>query len=172
MSGVSWTGLFRSRRRPFNLLLRPALQLKLPVYVVLVTLGFAFVWGLQGYVAYERLLTSALEHTVAAESLKNVLWFQTLDFLTASVAISIVYVVVVMVVCALYAHKMIGPTVAFRRQIAAIKRGDYAHRIALRKGDAFGDVADDLNALAEALEKGETFEGSGPAPFPDGMPGA
>jgi signal transduction histidine kinase len=137
-------------------LLRPALQLKLPIYVVLVTVGFGLVWALHGYVAFERLLTSAFEHTVASESLKEVFWFQTMDFLLASSLIALVYVLVVLGVCVFYAHRMVGPTVAFRRQLAALKLGDYSQRVRLRNGDAFVEVADDLNELAERLAARES----------------
>ena len=77
-------GLFDSRRSPMNFLLRPALQLKLPVYLLGVTLGFVALWGAHAYVAYETLLVSAFEDTVASEGLKHVLRFQTRDFAFAS----------------------------------------------------------------------------------------
>ena len=42
----------------------------------------------------------------------------------------------------------IGP---FRRHIQAMKNGDYSSRVHLRKGDAFVEMADDLDELAGVL---------------------
>ena len=49
--------------------------------------------------------------------------------------------------------EVIGPTVAFKRHIRALREGNYDSRVVLRKGDAFDDVADELNLLAQALAK-------------------
>jgi hypothetical protein len=43
--------------------------------------------------------------------------------------------------------------VAFKRHIRALREGNYDSRVVLRKGDAFDDVADELNLLAQALAK-------------------
>ena len=42
--------------------------------------------------------------------------------------------------------------VTFRRHVEVWRSGDYAPRIALRKKDAFQDIAAGLNDLAELLE--------------------
>ena len=138
-----------------NFLLRPALQLKLPFYLLAVTLGFVGLWAAQAYVAYETLLVSAFEDTVASEGLKHVLRFQTRDFASASAMMGVAYVLLILGISIYYAHKMVGPTVAFRRHVQALKRGDYSKRVQLRAGDAFGDLARELNELAETLEKGD-----------------
>ena len=46
-----------------------------------------------------------------------------------------------------------GPTVAFRRHIQALRQGDFDSRVRLRRGDAFNEVADELNALSEDLAR-------------------
>ncbi len=52
-----------------------------------------------------------------------------------------------------FTHKMVGPTVAFRRQINALKSGNYRSKVYLRQGDAFGEVAVELNELADELKR-------------------
>jgi methyl-accepting chemotaxis protein len=51
-----------------------------------------------------------------------------------------------------YSHRIFGPQVKIRRQIANLMKGDYDYKISLRKNDEFKDLADDLNRLAEHLK--------------------
>ena len=78
---------------------------------------------------------------------------QTATFVQLSAQVVIAYLLVVGVLSATYIHRMIGPIVAFRRHIEALKNGDYRSRVRLRKGDAFQDMLNDLNELAALLER-------------------
>jgi HAMP domain-containing protein len=51
-----------------------------------------------------------------------------------------------------YSHRIFGPQVPIRRQVANLMKGDYDYKINLRKNDEFKDLADDLNKLAEHLK--------------------
>ena len=42
---------------------------------------------------------------------------------------------------------------AFRRMLASLMAGDLRARVQLRRGCAFHDLADDLNALAEQMSR-------------------
>jgi signal transduction histidine kinase len=77
-----------------------------------------------------------------------------------TILLMLLYIVVNIVVTVLYTHKLIGPTIAFRRHIRMIAEGQYQHRTTLRKGDAFQEVADDLNSLSAVLA--DKFKVSGP----------
>ena len=48
---------------------------------------------------------------------------------------------------------MIGPTLPIMRHIRALKDGFYSQRVKLRRYDCFQELADELNKLAETLEK-------------------
>jgi signal transduction histidine kinase len=63
----------------------------------------------------------------------------------------IFYVLTNMGVTIIFTHKLVGPTVAFRRHIRMLTEGRYDYRTTLRKGDAFQEVADDLNHLSAHL---------------------
>jgi hypothetical protein len=58
-----------------------------------------------------------------------------------------------MIVAVIFTHKLIGPTIAFRRHIRMIAEGKFQYRTKLRKGDAFQEVASDLNKLSEFFER-------------------
>jgi signal transduction histidine kinase len=57
------------------------------------------------------------------------------------------------VLVAVYTHRMIGPTLPIMRHIKALNAGFYSHRVKLRRYDSFQELADELNALAATLEQ-------------------
>lgn len=141
------------RRRAVNYLLEPALQLKLPLYLLLVTLAFLAIQGLNSWLAYAHFYEPLMRETGYADSLGSIVQAQTVDFLIASSVIGIGYVLVVVGVSVAYAHRMVGPVRAFRRHVQSLTRGDYASRVNLRQRDAFTEFAADLNELAKRLDR-------------------
>lgn len=156
MAKAPGSGFFtlNPRRKPTNLLLEPAIQLKLPLYLVILTLSFAALLAVHSWVTYGRIFEVAIQETQHPEYFRRVVEAQSSDFLVPLAALAVGYVIAVFVICIAYAHRLVGPMVPFRRHIEALKNGDYGSRIHLRKQDAFGDVAEDLNELAAILEEG------------------
>ncbi len=156
MARAPGTGFFtlNPRRKPWNLLLRPSLQLKLPLYMLLLTLAFVSTLAFHSYLTFGRVFEVAIQETLQPEFYRHVIAAQTRDFGVTLAALAFGYSVVVLVLCVAWAHRMIGPEIPIRRHIEALKNGDYGSRIHLRKQDAFGDVAEDLNELAAILEEG------------------
>ncbi len=143
----------KPKRRLRNLLLQPLLQLKLGFYSILFSLAFATAVGAILYTNFGGLLNAIVLLTDAEEEVRELLldyWYGTqlwiylafIGYLLATVAITV-----------MYTHKLVGPTVAFRRHIASLSSGNYKARTYLRRGDAFKEVADELNRLSEILEK-------------------
>lgn len=60
--------------------------------------------------------------------------------------------VVSLILWMLYSHRIFGPMVPIRRQVDAIKNGNYDFKIVLRKRDEFKELADELNNLALHLK--------------------
>lgn len=138
-------------RRTINLGLRSNLQLRLPILVLLISVAFAVLFALHSHVAYARFLSGAIRQA----QIEPLVAEQTLDFLIVSGVIAVAYVSAVMIACLAYSHRLLGPVVAFRRHLEALKNGDYGARIQLRKGDPFTDVAEDLNDLTTILRTNE-----------------
>ncbi len=151
------------RRRTKNFVLQPLLQLKLPAYLLLLTFAFAFLFSVHSYVNFERLYTIMLQHTDQPAYFERVIEAQTANFKIVSASMSVAYVMLMLAITVMYTHRLVGPTVAFRRHIENIKNGDYASRIALRRSDAFNEVATELNELAQMLEASEKGPGSSDA---------
>jgi len=144
----------RKRRSAINLTIERSLQLELPIAFLLVT--FAVGVGIAAYAraAYGRLFT-ALENAAEAPALESLLRAQTSDFLVVAVVVGVAYAVLVGFMTLIWCHRLVGPVVAFRRMLAALLAGDPNARVQLRRGSAFQELADDLNALAEQLAEKE-----------------
>ena len=138
-------------RRTINLGLRPSLQLRLPLVVLAITIVFAALFAGHSHAAYARFLSGAIKQA----NIEPLVAEQTLDFLIVSGVIVVGYVSAVLIACLAYSHRLLGPIVAFRRHLEALKNGDYGARIQLRKGDPFTDVADDMNELTAMLRANE-----------------
>lgn len=131
-------------------LIEPALQLRLPLYLVGITLVFAVAATAHSWLAYDTLLSKVLP--ADAQGYRGLLDEQTGGFMVVSLLLLLTYGAVVLGVCIAYLRRVLGPIVAFRRQVALLRRGDYSARNALRSGHPFEDLGKDLNDLAQALE--------------------
>ena len=140
------------RRHATNLSIERSLQLELPIAILLVT-GAVGV-GLAAYAraAYGRLF-EAFQHAAEAPALESLLRAQTSDFLTVAAVIGVAYAVLIAFMTLIWCHRLVGPVVAFRRMLASLIAGDLSARVQLRRGFAFHDLADDLNALAEQMTR-------------------
>jgi hypothetical protein len=145
----------RRRRRFANVLIQPGIQLGLPALVLGITFAFAALQAVHGYLAFGRLYRVVMAETSAPVALQAIITGQTGDFLVVSCAIILAYMLVVVIVSVAWAHRMVGPTVPFRRHLEALKNGEYSSRVHLRRFDAFPEMARDLNELAEILETQE-----------------
>jgi hypothetical protein len=136
-----------------NYILQPLLQIKLGLYSIILSTVFALVIVGILYLNLAKFSDIILELTGVKDEVKDLLEqylspaaFQI--FLAAAL-----YVLINMVMTIVYTHRLIGPTIAFRRHIRMIAEGKYEHRTVLRKGDAFNEIADDLNKLSALLEQ-------------------
>ena len=133
---------------------QPMTQLKLPAYLLIATLACGAVFAWQSQSAYERMYDLVISEVPA--SYVVMIEEQTRDFAVVSASILVGYILVVTGLCIGYSHQLIGPVVALRRQIQALKDGNYRARTKLRKSDtAFLDMANDLDELAKALGRAD-----------------
>jgi len=149
-----------TNRKTKNLLLQPGLQLKLPLYVLMLTFVFAGLSWVILYQGFQGLYEFIMLQGYVSEQIGSVIKYQTNAVIIIFTALTIVYVVLVLGFSIVYLHRLVGPTIAFRRHIGALAQGNYAARSTLRKHDAFWEVAQDLNDLAASLEQENQAEKS------------
>jgi hypothetical protein len=140
-------------RKARNFLLKPALQLKLAVYALMLSLGFILITLLFGKLYFEQTFITLVGNTTQAEYIQAIVTQQVHDFKSMSLLLLVGYTVLMVVLITVYTHRMIGPTLPIMRHIKALKDGFYSHRVTLRRHDCFQELANELNALAETLEQ-------------------
>lgn len=135
-----------------NFLLQPLLQVKLGVYTIALTLLFSLVFAMQVYASFSGLYDLVLEVTELPDELGAMISDRIFSSTRWLIGIVGIYLSATIAVTILYTHRLVGPTIAFKRQIQEIRKGNYDSQIILRKNDAFEDVAIELNELATALK--------------------
>ncbi len=141
------------RRKARNFLLKPGIQLRLPLYVLLLSLTFLLLGVLFGNLYFEQIYITLLQTTTQSEYVQQVLARQTQDFKELVLLLLTGYVLLVIVVTVIYTHRLLGPAIPLLRHVKALNAGRYTHRVSLRRHDAFTELADELNELAESLHK-------------------
>lgn len=144
---------FDERRKLKNFLLKPAFQLRLPLFVLLLSFAFLLLAVVLGNLYFEQTFVTMMETTSQTEYLQTIINEQTRGFRNMAVLLLAVYTVLVVAVTSVYTHRLIGPVLPIMRHVKALQEGVYSHRVQLRQHDAYQELADELNALAEVLEK-------------------
>jgi hypothetical protein len=142
-----------NQRKVKNFLLQPLLQLQLAIYTVSLTIVFSAILIAVTYFSFRQTYELILDVTNLPQDvadLVNEYIANSAGWLAGAI---LLYLVINILITIFLTHRMIGPTIAFRRHIRALMDGNYSSRINLRKGDAFVEVAEDLNSLAEQMEK-------------------
>jgi hypothetical protein len=143
----------KAKRRVRNFMLQPLLQVKLGLYSILLSMLFAIALGAILYHNFHGLVGSIVLLTDAEDEVNDLFmdyWRGTQIWIYLCFFI---YLLATVLVSVLYTHRLVGPTIAFRRHIRSIADGRYNARTYLRKGDAFAEVAEELNRLSEIMER-------------------
>jgi len=141
-------------RRAFRVLQFGA-QIRLPFYLLLITVVFMSLFAWHAYSAYAELYTMVM--TNVPESFQEQILRQTQDFSIVGAAILGGLMLTILGFSIAYTHVLLGPTVALRRQVQSMKDGNYRTRNKLRKTDAAHQgLADDLNELSSILQHAQS----------------
>jgi hypothetical protein len=143
----------KAKRRMKNFALQPLVQVKLGIYAIVLSVLFAAALAAIIYHNFYGLYNSIILLTDAEDEVRELIgdyWRGTQLWVGMCIGI---YLLATIFVSVMYTHKLVGPTIAFRRHIRSIADGKYNARTYLRRGDAFLEVADELNRLSEIMEK-------------------
>lgn len=139
------------QRKLVNYLLQPLQQLRLGIISVITSL--VFVAALGTYI-YSKLMqfTDVVITLTQADNEIHVLLEKYLGSVATTTLIGTIFFISINMILTIYfTHKMVGPIVAFRRHIGQLMNGKFETKTKLRHGDAFTEVADDLNKLSDRL---------------------
>lgn len=143
----------KHNRKLINLLLQPLVQLR--IGMVNTAISLFFVGGL-GWYAWDRLhqITEVITTlTQADDEISKLISSYLTNVAVVAGVTAAAFIIISLAATVWMTHKLVGPTIAFRRHIAALLEGKFGTRLVLRKGDAFTEVADDLNRLSEFLTR-------------------
>jgi len=125
-----------------------------PLSLSIATLGFAALFAVQSYLAFGRVYAMAL--SVAPTSFEELISDQIGDFAIVTSVIGVAYLSVMLTTSVAFLHRLMGPTVALRRQVRHLRRGDYAARVEMRSSEVMiSELSHELNELAATLERRE-----------------
>ena len=143
----------KTRRSVKNYALQPLLQIKLGLYSVIYSVIFAIAVGFILYFNLAKLTNIIFELTGVEDEVRDVVNQYTAPAKIQLLVVMLMYVGSILVLSVKFTHKLVGPTIAFRRHIRMIADENWDYRTKLRDGDAFTEVADDLNRLSVYLAK-------------------
>lgn len=152
---------FKRQRRYSNLLLKPSIQLKIGFYSITTALIFSALFTLLFYFHLGQFTELLIELTDMEEIVREELGHYLAQAFPSMLALGLVFFIANLVIAVLFTHKLVGPSYAFRRHIQHLMAGDYSSRVSLRKNDAFDEVAEDLNRLAEWMQEKEEPKAQG-----------
>ena len=105
-----------------------------------------------GNLYFEQTYITLLQTTTQSDYVQRILARQTHEFKQLALLLLSVYVLLILVVTVIYTHRFIGPVIPMLRHVKALQEGRYTHRVSLRSHDAFTELAEQLNKLAETLQ--------------------
>ncbi|MFK7874014.1 MAG: hypothetical protein AB8C84_12750 [Oligoflexales bacterium] len=135
-----------------NFLMQPTIQMTMGIYLVLLSLFFAAGTSYVLYSSLKELVSTVLTLTDMESEVHQFFLNGIRQTVIALIGLLLAYTSAAILLSIIYTHRMVGPTVAFCNQLQQMQIGNFSSRIQLRKGDAFGEVATEINQLAQVLE--------------------
>jgi len=144
----------KHQRKLVNAVWEPFLQFKLLMYMLGLTAVVAVLLGAFLYVAFGNLIGSISTSAGGTSYYEDEINMQLIYLFRYCGALFVLYVLLLAAVCVAYTHRLIGPFRPFTRHIEELTKGNYSHRVSLRKGDVrmLNEYADKLNELAIHLD--------------------
>lgn len=151
-------GKSATKRSLSGMMFQPVIQLKIAAYNALIASIFSLVLALLFYKNLEMFANTFIDHTQADDQTISQVYHHIEGVRIWALLVLIGYIGVSVAVSLRITQQMVGSTVGFRRHIRAIANGDLSKRISVKRGDAFQDVAEELNYLTESLAKAREHE--------------
>lgn len=148
-----FVGSGKSRRKMRNIVQKPRQQIKYIMYflasgLVLLLVVFSFV-----LFTLSNLINTMTQLCGMGEDVQGAIQQSIMSSWLVFAVVFVVFATMSIATGLLISHRIFGALVPIRRQIEALKNGDYTARSALRDNDELREIMEDLNALAGTLEE-------------------
>lgn len=146
----------KPQRNMGAVVIEPFKQMKLGIYVIAVSLSFVVLTALVFLNAFFEQYQHVMEVFQVIDP-KNQWAMVTNDvFFKNAIRLGVLlvsFIAVILSVVFHVTHKYYGPLVSINRFVEGVSRGDYSQRVVIRKGDELQELAQNLNKMAENLQK-------------------
>lgn len=144
----------KEKRTARNLWVRPKSQLK---FLMILSGGFLILAGLIGFVMVSFSDYLALLQTTNQIDTQTVILITShlYFYLKMAMGLAAIFSVLGLAIGIMLTHRIFGPMVPIRHQLAKMIEGDYSGRIHLRTSDEFKEVANDINTLTDRLKQAQ-----------------
>lgn len=145
----------RVRKRSWRyFLIEPFKQLKLGLYVIVISMTFTTIAAALIYKALTEQYKQVMEIFAVVDPNKQWELITNDVFFSNALNISLLfvsYLVILLSVVILKTHKVYGPLVSIERFVKHVTNGNYHAKVRMRDGDDLVELANKLNAMADAL---------------------
>ena len=131
-----------------NILLLPSLQLGMSAAILAITITFLLCIAVMFYIGLQPMAETLMESTGVDNEMKSLVLDQLWQAAVQCGLLIFLYAGFLVALTLAITHRMIGPTIAFKRHVDNLLKGDFDSRVRLRTSDAFQDLASRLNELA------------------------
>ena len=151
----------RPKRTLKSMIIDPFKQVRIGIYVLMVTIIFLFLSGYLFVHSFFKQYENVMEiFNVTDMSTKWALITNDIFYanIIKLIVLFIIFIVVLFFIIFKMTHKIYGPLISIERFVKAISDGEYNKRIVIRKGDDLQRLVISLNHMAQELEKRHGFK--------------
>ncbi len=142
-----------NKRRIRNFLINPGYQLRLILWLTLVSVLLLAMNAWIFYRSFNENYAILLELAPMAGDTKNQLAAEMTMILFKLGTVSFLFLLVVSLLGIVFSHRVAGPLYKFKKVFREIQAGDPELRIHLRRDDEFRDVAEAFNEMMDSIAK-------------------
>ena len=147
------SGKSATKRTVTGMMFQPVIQLRIAAYNALAAALFSLALSFLFYKNLEMFANTFIDTSQADDATISQVYHHIEGVRVWALLILIGYVAVSVAVSLKVTQQMVGSTAGFRKHVRAMANGDLSKRISVKKGDAFQDVAEELNHLTDSLAK-------------------
>lgn len=143
----------KNQRRFSNYFLQPLLQVRLGLYSSAIALVFSVMVFITLYASLHDFADVVFAVTDRESEVRSLFRSYITGASGWLLLLLVLFIASNVLVAVIYTHRLIGPTIAFRNHMKKLASGKFQDRIHLRKGDAFQELADELNEFTDLLDR-------------------
>jgi signal transduction histidine kinase len=137
------------KRKLRNFLLEPSLQIQFGFACSILAIGYTIALFYFLHINFDDLIAKFLVGSELKNEAAALLALRQKWIISRVILIGLLFIFSMVLLSIFYTHRMVGPIRQITKHVTELRKGNFASRIHLRKTDAFKNLAEELNLLAE-----------------------